>query len=237
MFNLASPGAPVTEVDIVVRLAMSFAAGALVGMERAAWHQVAGMRTHILIAMGSTLLMLLSIWIPQEFFSLKNGDPGRIAAQVVSGIGFLGGGAILRLGNNVRGITTAASLWLIAAVGLSIGAGMFFAAAVVVVFSLLALRIIDLFERRFFPQERIKTLELTFRNTAPNTPEILDILKRGKIRVLSVDTVITTGANGSAQRSTLNILAGIPITSDIAGITREIEETHLVTRIKFKEKF
>ncbi len=112
-----------SEVDMLIRLGLSFAAGAIIGLERASRHQVAGLRTHILICTGAALLMLLSIWIPQELSPDRNGDPGRIAAQVVSGIGFLGAGAIIRLGNNVRGLTTAASLWFIAAVGLALGAG------------------------------------------------------------------------------------------------------------------
>ncbi|MDR3249319.1 MAG: MgtC/SapB family protein, partial [Treponema sp.] len=71
--------------DILIRLGLSFVAGAIIGFERASRHQVAGMRTHVLICLGATLLMLLSIWLPQEYNYLKNGDPGRIAAQVVSG--------------------------------------------------------------------------------------------------------------------------------------------------------
>ncbi|MEJ5190181.1 MAG: MgtC/SapB family protein, partial [Breznakiellaceae bacterium] len=121
-------GPALTELDITLRLALSFIAGGIVGFERTSRHQVAGLRTHILICVGSTLLMLLSLWIPEQFLGLKSGDPGRIAAQVVSGIGFLGAGAIMRLGNNVKGLTTAASLWLIAAVGLALGAGFYLAA-------------------------------------------------------------------------------------------------------------
>src|SRR5512137_1406038 len=92
-----------------LRLAVSFFAGLLIGIEREAHSQPAGMRTHILISLGSTLAMLLSIYIPQQFPNFQNGDPGRIAAQVVTGIGFLGAGAILRIGGNVKGLTTAAS--------------------------------------------------------------------------------------------------------------------------------
>ena len=115
-----------TEFDMILRLCLSFIAGAIIGFERSSRRQAAGLRTHILIATGATLLMLLSIYLPQQFSSAhRAGDPGRIAAQVVSGIGFLGAGAIIRLGNNVRGLTTAASLWFVAAVGLAIGGGMF----------------------------------------------------------------------------------------------------------------
>jgi putative Mg2+ transporter-C (MgtC) family protein len=96
--------------------------------------------------------MLLSIWMPHQFQS-ANSDPGRIAAQVVSGMGFLGAGAIIRLGNNIRGLTTAASLWLVAAVGLTIGAGMYIAAVTTVALALLALTLLNKVERKIFPDD------------------------------------------------------------------------------------
>jgi putative Mg2+ transporter-C (MgtC) family protein len=228
---------PVTEFDILLRLILSFAAGFLIGIERASRHQVAGMRTHILIALGSSLLMLLSIWIPQEFIGLKNGDPGRIAAQVVSGIGFLGAGAMIRLGNTVKGVTTAASLWLIAAVGLAIGAGMFFAAAVVLALSLIALRLIEVFERRCFPVERTKVLEIYYKNRTPKTEAILDILRQSKVRVISVDVNAKTGIKGENKNSVLRVLAGIPTTIDISSLVSSIKIDDHIERIKLKENF
>jgi putative Mg2+ transporter-C (MgtC) family protein len=107
-----------------LRLLLSFVVGMLIGLELEANHQPAGLRTHILISIGSTVVMLISIFIPQTFTGFV-GDPGRIAAQVVSGIGFLGAGAILKFGTDVKGLTTAASIWAMAAVGLAIGAGMY----------------------------------------------------------------------------------------------------------------
>jgi putative Mg2+ transporter-C (MgtC) family protein len=144
---------PITEIDIIIRLCLAFAAGSIIGFERSSRRQVAGLRTHILIAIGAACLMLLSIWLPQQ---LSGGDPGRIAAQVVSGIGFLGAGAIIRLGNNIRGLTTAASIWLTAAVGLSIGAGMFIAALVVVILALITLVLMHFIERKIFPEDNWK---------------------------------------------------------------------------------
>jgi len=142
-----------TEIDIVIRLLLAFAAGAVIGFERSSRRQVAGLRTHILIALGASSLMLLSIWLPQQ---LEVGDPGRIAAQVVSGMGFLGAGAIIRLGNNIRGLTTAASLWLTAAIGLLIGAGMFLAALTVIVLALTTLILMHYLERKIFPEDNWK---------------------------------------------------------------------------------
>jgi putative Mg2+ transporter-C (MgtC) family protein len=142
-----------TEIDFVIRLCLAFAAGGIIGIERSSRRQVAGLRTHILIAVGSCCLMMLSIWLPQQ---LSVGDPGRIAAQVVSGMGFLGAGAIIRLGTNIRGLTTAASLWLTAAVGLTIGAGMFIAALTTVILAIIALILLHRLERKLFPEDNWK---------------------------------------------------------------------------------
>ena len=144
---------PITEIDIVIRLCLAFAAGTIIGLERSSRRQVAGLRTHILIALGSSCLMLLSIWLPHQ---MEGGDPGRIAAQVVAGMGFLGAGAIIKLGNNIRGLTTAASLWLTAAVGLALGAGMFFTACVVIVLALITLILMHFLEKKLFPEDNWK---------------------------------------------------------------------------------
>jgi putative Mg2+ transporter-C (MgtC) family protein len=144
-----------TEIDIVIRLCLAFAAGGIIGFERSFRRQVAGLRTHILISLGAASLMLLSIWLPSTYAE-KTGDPGRIAAQVVSGIGFLGAGAIIRLGINIRGLTTAASLWLTAAIGLTIGAGMYVTALTAGVLALLTLIILNKVESKLFPDDWVK---------------------------------------------------------------------------------
>jgi len=145
---------PLTEFDIIIRICLAFVAGIVIGLERSSRRQVAGLRTHTLIALGASCLMLLSIWLPQQ---IGGGDPGRIAAQVVAGMGFLGAGAIIKLGNNIRGLTTAASLWLTAAIGLTIGAGMFLAALVVIVLALITLIFMHFLERKIFPEDNWKS--------------------------------------------------------------------------------
>jgi putative Mg2+ transporter-C (MgtC) family protein len=223
-----------SELDMIIRLALGFVAGAIIGFERSSRHQVAGLRTHILICTGSTLLMLLSIWIPQELSIDGTGDPGRIAAQVVSGIGFLGAGAILRLGNNVRGLTTAASLWFIAAVGLAIGAGMFLAAAAAEVLSIITLVLLDKFEKKMFPSERNKLIELTYKTSIPDTKEAMNILKSFGVRIQSIDMDQSIGGGKGAR---LRILAGISNNADIARIAKALKATGNVDRFEVKEKY
>ncbi|MDR0721830.1 MAG: MgtC/SapB family protein [Treponema sp.] len=232
-----------TELDMLIRLGLGFVAGAIIGLERASQHQVAGLRTHILIATGATLLMLLSIWLPQEFTGMKNGDPGRIAAQVVSGIGFLGAGAMIRLGNNIRGLTTAASLWLIAAVGLAIGAGMFLAAGITLVIILITLILLNPLEARLFPRERNKLLEITFTPDNPELPELQDslgILQSFGVRVLSMDVAQGIGKGkdrGKGKGVRLQLFVGIPDTVDIAKLVTALKTKAQVERVELKEKY
>ena len=215
---------------MMIRLALGFAAGAILGLERSSRHQVAGLRTHILIALGATLLMLLSIWVPQE---LMGGDPGRIAAQVVSGIGFLGAGAIIRLGNNIRGLTTAASLWFAAAVGLAIGAGMFIAAAIAEILGFFTLLVLAKLERRIFPSELNKVVEIIYNTGSAETDEILAAMRSFNIRINSMDVV-----QGSKSKKTkLRLMAGIPSTIDITTIAQSIKSLKSVMRVEIKEKY
>jgi putative Mg2+ transporter-C (MgtC) family protein len=220
-----------SEIDMLIRLCLGFLAGAIIGLERSSRHQVAGLRTHILIAVGSTLLMLLSIWLPQEFSSLKNGDPGRIAAQVVSGIGFLGAGAMIRLGNNIKGLTTAASLWITAAFGLAIGAGMFLAAGIALALALFSLIVLGRLEQRFFPSERNKVLEITYHDK-PDREKTLDILRSFNIRIQSVDMEQVKG-----KAIKLRLLVAIPDTADSQQIIKTLKTTGKVARIEIKEKY
>ncbi|MDR2632052.1 MAG: MgtC/SapB family protein [Treponema sp.] len=225
-----------TELDMAIRLGLGFVAGAIIGLERASQHQVAGLRTHILIATGATLLMLLSVWLPQEFLYLKNGDPGRIAAQVVSGIGFLGAGAIIRLGNNIKGLTTAASLWLIAAVGLAIGAGMFLAAGLTLIITLITLILLNPIEGRLFPKERNKLLEINLNTDKPEIPELnacLQVLRSFMVRVLSMDVAQSKGK----EKVRLHLFVGIPDTTDVARLVTALKSIPQVERVELKEKY
>ena len=107
----------------VFKLLLSMVLGVLVGLERKRKGQIAGVRTFALISMGACMAMLLSIYVPQVYLGLKNGDPGRIAAQVITGIGFLGAGAMIHMKGSVRGLTTAAGIWMTATIGRPSGWG------------------------------------------------------------------------------------------------------------------
>lgn len=134
----------VNTLSSVFKLLLSMLLGCMVGYQRKRRGQTAGVRTFSLIAMGATLAMILSVYVPQEYLGLKNGDPGRIAAQVVTGIGFLGAGAIIQMKGSVRGLTTAAGIWMVATIGMAVGVGMY---AISVIATLLILFILAQLER------------------------------------------------------------------------------------------
>lgn len=133
-----------TQLDLLLRLAAGLVLGAVVGWEREMQRVQAGFRTHALVGLGSALFTVVSIYA----FTGPTVDPGRIAAQIVSGIGFLGAGAILRDGGKVRGLTTAASLWTVAAVGMAAGAGMWVVAVGGTILALVGLEIFDRLQTR-----------------------------------------------------------------------------------------
>jgi putative Mg2+ transporter-C (MgtC) family protein len=136
------------QIDVVVRLAAAAGLGMVIGIERELREQAAGLRTHMLVAVGACLFTLVSAYGFQGVPGGTAPDPSRVAAQIVTGIGFLGAGAILREGQWVRGLTTAASLWVVAAVGMAVGLGLFFASGVAVVITVASLWALRPFRRR-----------------------------------------------------------------------------------------
>ena len=137
------------ELVEIARLSVAALLGGIVGLERQQRHKSAGLRTHILVSLGSCLIMLISYKLYAGVQGLTNADPARLAAQVVSGIGFLGAGTIMKEGLTIKGLTTAASLWVVAGVGLAVGAGYYVGAVTTTVLSVLALTYLPRFERLY----------------------------------------------------------------------------------------
>lgn len=150
----------VTLGNSVFKLLVSMILGALVGAERKRKGQIAGVRTFALISMGSCMAMLLSIYVPQVYLGLKNGDPGRIAAQVITGVGFLGGGAMIHMKGSVKGLTTAAGIWMTAAIGMAVGVGMYLCSLFATVLILVTLVLFENFEHRRNMGQENRTMKL-----------------------------------------------------------------------------
>jgi putative Mg2+ transporter-C (MgtC) family protein len=133
---------PITDIELIRRLVTAALLGAALGFEREIRQKDAGLRTNILIAVGAALFTLMSIEI-----SGPSGDPGRIAAQIVTGIGFLGAGAIIRTDGGIQGLTTAATVWVNAAVGVAAGGGQYHLAFIATGITLAALLVLHPIER------------------------------------------------------------------------------------------
>jgi putative Mg2+ transporter-C (MgtC) family protein len=134
---------------IILRLFLAVVLGGLIGMEREEKHRPAGFRTHILVCVSSAVVMLTSEYISNVYRGLTNADPARLGAQVISGIGFLGAGTIIRQGSNVKGLTTAASLWAVACIGLALGIGFYEGAIVGALLIIFTLMVLGRFGRAF----------------------------------------------------------------------------------------
>ncbi len=179
--NITSPD--VNLVGAIVKLVLSMLLGATIGFERRRKGQIAGMRTFALISMGATLVMLVSIYIPQVYLGLKNGDPGRIAAQVVSGVGFLGAGAIIQMKGSVRGLTTAAGIWMAACIGLAVGAGMYLVSIIATLLIIFILVNIERIEQRHNFLWESKILRVKVYGILDDIQSVRDIIESNDVHI------------------------------------------------------
>ena len=136
-------------IDVIIRLSLSILLCGLIGLERKIYKKPAGFRTNVLVGLGSTLLMIIGINILTEFNDGSTVDITRLAGQVVTGIGFLGAGAIIQSRGSVHGMTTAASIWVVAAIGMAVGLGFYMEAVIATVLTLVVLVILGRIEHKF----------------------------------------------------------------------------------------
>lgn len=223
----------ITTGNIAFRLLLSTVLGGLLGWEREIRRQNAGLRTHIIISMGACLLMLISIFIPQTFSGYPNVDPGRIAAQVVSGIGFLGAGAIFRLGGSTHGLTTAATIWAVAAVGLSVGAGMYGAAIFVTMLLLFVLVVLDKLGKRFFIGGTLKTLKISFQSAKIVTSNVFGLLEKHGIIVKNINVIQSVGK----QSSKIVLHVFVPDKLNVKLLYEDLNELENVGQISLGQDF
>jgi putative Mg2+ transporter-C (MgtC) family protein len=176
--------------EILLRLMLAAVLGSVVGIERERLDWAAGLRTHMLVCLGSTLFMLVSAFGFADILGTPGIglDPSRIAAQVVSGVGFLGAGTIILRREAVRGLTTAASVWTVAAVGLAVGGGLYFAAISATVLILVILAGIKPLERRLFPKRRAPRIFLTVDRRETSLVAVMTEVEAAGLRVLQVVT-------------------------------------------------
>jgi putative Mg2+ transporter-C (MgtC) family protein len=174
----------VTQWDMIGRLALSALLGSFIGYERERLAWAAGLRTHMLVCVGSCLIMIVSAYGFVDVTAPGVGlDPSRMAAQVVSGIGFLGAGAIMARGEIVRGLTTAASVWSVAGVGLAVGGGLYIPAVAATAIILIILAGIKPLERRFIASRQLRAIVIFTERDALSLPRLHEALGPGSARV------------------------------------------------------
>jgi len=169
-------------LELLGRLLLAALLGSVIGLERERLNWAAGLRTHMLVCAGSALVMLVSTFGFEDVRGVVL-DPSRVAAQVVSGIGFLGAGSILLRGEVVRGLTTAASLWAVAGVGLAAGGGMVVASVGATAIVLAILAGVKPLERRFIAQRQQRTLLLVAERGGLTLGTLHEALGPGRVRV------------------------------------------------------
>jgi putative Mg2+ transporter-C (MgtC) family protein len=172
-------------LELIARLIMAAALGSVIGFERERLSWAAGLRTHMLVCVGSALIMIVSAF---GFFDVLQNehvvlDPSRVAAQVVSGIGFLGAGSILLRGEIVRGLTTAASLWSVAAIGLAVGGGLYTASIAATLIILVILAGIKPIERRFITVKQRRQMTVLVERGTLTFHSLHDALGPSAVRV------------------------------------------------------
>lgn len=173
-------------IEIALRLLLSVLLGGIIGYEREHTNRPAGFRTHILVCVGSALVMVTSEFIFNKYGSYANIDPARLGAQVISGIGFLGAGTIIRDGFNVRGLTTAASLWSVSCVGIATGIGFYGGAAAATLLIFLTLITLKKAEMHFSKKNRYRTFIVESDSVPGQVGNVSSLLEKYSIEIKNI---------------------------------------------------
>lgn len=209
---------------IVFRLVLSAILSGVVGFEREFHGRAAGFRTHILLCVGSTLIMLTSIHIFDVYSGRVPIDPARLAAGVVTGIGFMGAGTIMRYKASVRGLTTATSLWVVAGIGLAVGSGLYFGAIATTLIAVIALMFFSKLEHVMIRKNWYKTIVIETKDSLEQLKKIREVLseygseindleadrsKDGTHMILKFGLKLTTNLHNTQLIETIARLEGV----------------------------
>jgi putative Mg2+ transporter-C (MgtC) family protein len=235
LLQLASSTLPSLNWDeSLLRLALAAILGGLIGVERELREREAGLRTHLLVALGSALFTIVGAYGFDAFLntgaSVVRADPTRIAAQIVTGIGFLGAGAIIRQGLSVRGLTTAATLWVVAAVGLAAGAGYYSVAVITTALVLIALYPLRIIAFKILSRFRPEDGRLLVALPAGEPPgRIVDEVERLGARISSLDVT----QEGDRRRLELDVV--LPRDTPIPRLVSRIADLENVAEVRWTD--
>jgi putative Mg2+ transporter-C (MgtC) family protein len=226
--------------QIILRLLIATILGAVVGVERERLERAAGLRTHALVCLGAALFIIVSAYGFADVLGTSDVvlDPSRVAAQVVSGIGFLGAGTIILQREIVRGLTTAASIWAVAAIGLAVGGGMYLASLVGTLLVLVILAVVKPIEWRIFRHRRARQVSLTVDLHDISLSDIkAEIeaagLRLDRIMIRSTDTpeadrIELFLARGSSEEKLLSLLEGLRRFAGVRAISSSVDEVRTI---------
>ena len=213
-------------LDCLLKIGASFACGILLGIERKSRQHTVGMRTLMLISVSSSVLTMMSSIIT-KIPDITGGDPTRI----VTGIGFLGGGAIIQYGLNIRGLTSAAIIFTAAALGIACGTGQYFIAGTTIFIILFALVILEKVERKFFPAEKRKSLVLEFSDSDIVFSKIVEEIKNSGLVIK--DTNVSESIE--KQKYIIKLTVKAPGDFDITKITKKLSESGKLVKISISD--
>lgn len=214
------------DLEMAGRHSIAAVFGGLIGLERELHHQPAGLRTHRIVSIGSCLIMLVSIHMAE--LGPGRGDPGRIAAQVVAGVGFLGAGAIMRSGLSVRGLTTAACLWTVAGIGLAAGCGFWKAAVAATALGLVSTYIFQKIELRMSKGRYLRKFVVHARDSATLVSNLEAILQKSNVAVREVDIQ----RDLVEKKLTVSITASCPEDTNVDQLSRSFSTLSEVEKVE-----
>ena len=219
---------PNSMFDYITRIVVAAILGALIGLERDMHGRSAGLRTHLLLSMGAAVFTIMSLTISAASTMKTPSDPGRIAAQIIAGIGFLGAGVIIKEGASIRGLTTAACVWVAAAIGMASGSGNYIIAVWTTAFALFCLLIFKYLEK-FYYKDYYRILAITT-SIQIEASQIIDVIKQMNITILRCD--IDRNYDQGLAITTLAIrIFHRGITDKLAhGIIAALEESHITIK-------
>ncbi|MFD1137353.1 MgtC/SapB family protein [Paenibacillus urinalis] len=225
----------ISEWSILLRLLLAMLMGGLIGLERERSNHAAGFRTHILVCLGSSLIMILSVYGFGDFVNEVNVrmDPARLAAAVITGVGFLGAGTILFTGKSITGLTTAASIWVVAAIGLAVGAGFYFAAVISTLLVLLNLWVFNKVERRYLKTNKQHIITLSG-DSSPNLIEKISAFMEAEKIIIRKMTVSDLEVGPPGYRSELNLHVEVSLH---VLVPNNFSTVDLVTRLQSCHQF
>lgn len=224
--NISEKVGVASHLEKAIKLIIAMFVGGLIGIERAHRDRPAGLRTHALVCIGSCMTMIVSLDIFEAYSGVANVDPARLGAQVISGVGFLGAGTIIQNGTSVKGLTTAASLWVVACIGLGIGSGSYIlslSAAVIVYFTLY---VVGNLERRHSLKGSNMTMDIVTRDEKGQIGKIGCLLENFKVRIVRIGL-----DRDEEENLVVQVTISIPQDLDIEEVVQQLKNIEHIINV------